>query len=129
MNEAAAWLRIREDTSASAPPSLTDDEVESLVSFARRSDRYGLAPSDDGWTPTYNLNAAIARGWRIKAGKVAGKFDFSTDGQAFSRSQQHQMCLEMADRYARKANGTISFGLTTGLGVGCTDIAGNVNCG
>lgn len=54
----------------------------------------------DTWVPTWDLNTAAAEGWRRKAAKVAGAFDFSTDGQSFSRSRMHAHCLEMARMYA-----------------------------
>jgi len=59
------------------------------------------------WAPTYDLNAAAAEGWRWKAAKVAGSFDFSTDQQDFSRSQMVEMCLAMADRYQKKVTASI----------------------
>lgn len=63
-----------------------------------------------GWSPTYNLNAAAAEGWRWKAGKVAGKFDFATDQQIFNRKDMNEMCLAMADRYAKRVSGSIRIG-------------------
>jgi hypothetical protein len=127
MDAALAWSRLRDMVQASSAPSLSDAEVESLLHQARRADTYGLAPNATGWTPSYNLNAAAAEGWRRKAGKVAGEFDFSTDGQSFSRSQQYRACLDMAAQYARKASASVS--LAGGGSYACTDIAGNVNSG
>lgn len=65
------------------------------------------------WTPTYDLNAAAAEGWRWKAAKVAGEFDFNTDQQDFSRSQKHAACLAMAEHYQKRVSGSIKVG--TGL--------------
>lgn len=58
----------------------------------------GLAP----WSPTWDLNAAAAEGWRWKAAKVSARYDFDGDGQRFSRSQLLKHCLAMAGEYARK---------------------------
>jgi hypothetical protein len=63
------------------------------------------------WWPSYSLDAAAAMGWRIKAGKVATRYGFMTDGQQFSRQQMHAMCLSMAQTYERRCSGTIQVGL------------------
>lgn len=60
------------------------------------------------WLPSWDLDAAAAEGWRRKAAKVVASFDFTTGDQQFSRSQMHAMCLEMADRYARRGAGTLT---------------------
>jgi len=59
------------------------------------------------WSPTYDLNAAAAEGWRWKAAKVAGEFDFNTDQQSFTRSDKHAQCLAMAAHYAKRVTGSI----------------------
>lgn len=58
----------------------------------------GLAP----WTPTFDLNAAAAEGWRWKAGKVAAVYSYSIEGQSAQRAQMHAQCLEQAARYAKR---------------------------
>ena len=65
--------------------------------------------ADGAWTPTYDLHAAAAEGWRWKAGKIADRFDFSTDQQSFDKSQQFKHCMEMAAFYDARA-GTSVFG-------------------
>lgn len=59
------------------------------------------------WAPTFDLNAAAAEGWRIKAGKAAGGFDFAEDGQSFSRSQIVAHCRAMADTFKTGTAGTL----------------------
>jgi hypothetical protein len=54
------------------------------------------------WSPTWDLNAAAAKGWQIKAGKVASRFDFTTDGQSFQRAQMLDHCRSMERSYRRK---------------------------
>lgn len=54
------------------------------------------------WSPTYDLNAAAAEGWRLKAGRVAGRFDFTTDGQTFQRGQLLAHCRDMERTYRRR---------------------------
>jgi len=59
------------------------------------------------WSPTYDLNAAAAEGWRWKAAKVAGEFDFGTDQQQFDRTGKHAQCLAMAEHYQKRVSGSI----------------------
>ena len=60
------------------------------------------------WQPTYDLNAAAAMGWEIKAASVASRFTFSADGQTYNRSEIHAACLMQADRYRRRKSGTVT---------------------
>lgn len=57
------------------------------------------------YDPTWDLNAAAAEGWRIKAGKVAGRYNFTTDGQQFARAQMLAHCRQMEKMYRRKITG------------------------
>ena len=54
------------------------------------------------WTPTFDLNAAAAAGWALKAGKAAGRFSFTTDGQTFQRGQVISACHKMERMYRRR---------------------------
>lgn len=108
ISETDARSRLDSMLQSASEPLLTQAEVEALLVEAKRADADGLAPSDTGWTPTWDLNAAAAEGWRRKAGKVAGRFDVTVDGDALRRSQMFSACLVMADRYARKISGVVS---------------------
>jgi len=63
------------------------------------------------WKPTWDLNAAAAKGWELKAGKAAGRFDFGTDGQTFQRSQVVAHCNRMAGIYRRKVTASAPVGV------------------
>lgn len=63
------------------------------------------------WTPTYNLKAAAAEGWRLKAGKVASHYAISADGASAQRQQMYEHCLRMAEQFSR--GGLSSVLLTT----------------
>ncbi len=63
------------------------------------------------WQPTYDFNAMAAAGWETKAALIANRFTFATDGQTFNRSQQHAMCLTMADRYRNRLTGSAQIGM------------------
>lgn len=102
MDEARARRLLETMLAWDQVPALTTDEVDDLVVIAKRIDASGLAPDAADWTETWDLNSAAAEGWRWKAAKVAGSFDFVTDSQRFDRSQIAAMCLDMADRYRRR---------------------------
>jgi hypothetical protein len=118
--------RVKAMVAATEDPTLTDDEVEALLPLARRADIYGFPPSDNSWTPTYDLSAAAAEGWRRKAGKVAGLYRFSVDNQSFDRQQIHDMCLAMAAQYKRGAACSVS---VAPVNPWYPDVIGNVNVG
>lgn len=59
------------------------------------------------WGPTWDLNAAAAKGWEWKAAKAAALFSFGTDGQQFSRGQIHAHCVEMAGMFRRRRASSI----------------------
>lgn len=66
--------------------------------------------TEDGaalWVPTFALAPSIARGWKLKASKVAGAYDFATDDQRFSRSQVYRAMLEMAKFWANASAGSL----------------------
>lgn len=69
----------------------------------------GALAANDDWTATYDLNAAAADIWAEKAATLAGGFDFSTDGQSFSRSQAYQFAMTQSRYFrARRSKKTIT---------------------
>ena len=52
------------------------------------------------WVETWDMHRAAADVWSEKAAVLASKFDFSTDGQSFQRSQLYQQACQQA-RYHR----------------------------
>lgn len=93
--------RIARFTNATEYPELDADDLDELVMLARRSDADGVHFSDTDWTPTYDVYAAAALGWEIKAGKAAGDFRFAEDGQSFSREQVFEHCMQMAKTFRK----------------------------
>ena len=84
--------------------AIKQDEPESdsgfLASYIERyplNDATGKAPGDDGWSPTYDLNAAAADLWAEKASTVAYEFDFSWQGGSYARTGK----MEHAQRQER----------------------------
>jgi hypothetical protein len=82
-------------------PVLDGDTIDTLLEDAKIRDRTGLYPDDNGYTTTYNLNVAAARGWRLKAARVAADYDLDVDGKGLNRSQMVDQFLTMASAYAK----------------------------
>lgn len=110
MTEGEALARLRRMTDASAEPVLSDDDLNDCLAISRLADAAGLPPTDPAWTPTYDLNRGAAEGWRRKAAKLAMRYDFSADGQTFSRSQAMAHCERMAEHYRRRIAATVPVG-------------------
>lgn len=68
--------------------------------FTFSADQAGKALYLDG--RSFDLNGAAADGWRERAAKQAGNFDFGVDGAQFRRSQWFTHCMQMATHYARQ---------------------------
>ena len=84
----------------------TADYTRGVVTFS--SDQSGKTFYWTGFA--YDLDAAAADIWRMKASHVAGLVDFSTDGHSVKRSQQAQAYLNMANYYQSRS---ASEGVTT----------------
>lgn len=76
----------------------TADYIRGIFTFA--ADTGGTAYYLDG--RSFDMNRAAAAGWRERASKLAGDFDFGADGSTFKRSQWFQHCMQMAAYYERQ---------------------------
>jgi hypothetical protein len=104
MTEAEAKTQLESMVASAEVPELADAEVDQLVTSAKRHDNAGLAPGVDGWVPTFNLAAAAAEGWRWKAAKVAGDYDFTIEDEGTDQSQVHRHCLQAAAAQQEEAD-------------------------
>ena len=77
----------------------TMDYARGVATFA--TDQAGKVYWWSGFA--YDLDAAAADIWRMKASHVAGLVDFSTDGHSVKRSQQAQQYLTMANYYQQRS--------------------------
>ena len=92
-----------EDTSGTVVPTAID-YARGIVTFS--TDQSGKSFYWSGFA--YDLYAAAADIWRMKASHVAGLVDFSTDGHSIKRSQQAQQYLDMSLYYQqRSTNGGV----------------------
>ena len=100
IDEARALLSVR--VAANTEPALDAVAIEALLAGARRADSAGFAPSDAAWTPTWDLNAAAAEGWRWKAARAVGNVDVTAEGLSLSRSQLVAQCERQAEFWRRR---------------------------
>lgn len=87
-----------EDT-AGTVTGYTADYTRGIVTFS--TDQSGKMFYWSGFA--YDLDAAAADIWRMKASHVAGLVDFTTDGHSIKRSQQAQAYLNMAGYYQQRS--------------------------
>lgn len=107
MTESEALDKLALMVLADEDPALDAAQVADCLTHARRPDADDLDVTDAGWTPTWDLDAAAAEGWRRKAGIAAARFSFAEDGQRFDRAQIYAHCLGQAEQYARRSMGAI----------------------
>jgi len=81
----------------------TMDYAAGIASFA--DDTTGSSVMMYGWT--YDLDAAAADMWRMKAANAAALYDFSTDNHSMKRSQYMKHCREMAEYYASQGGAQV----------------------
>lgn len=108
MTEAEALARLERMTAASEEPALSSEELADLLGLSEIADSNGVAPGQDGWSPTWDLNRGAAEGWQWKAAKVASRFDFQADGASYHREQVMQNCERLAGSYRRKITSDVS---------------------
>jgi hypothetical protein len=93
-------------TAWNTDPALTEDELEETLAAAALQDANGLAPLHEEWTPTYDLNAAAAAAWLIKASRAASLVDEPTAGMVTSKIFDN--CRTMARLFAGKRVTSVS---------------------
>lgn len=83
-------------------PILDADTITSLLERSLAVDKNGRYPGMTDYETTYDLHAAAARGWRMKASIVAASYDLNVDGKGLTRSQMIDQFLRMAREHARQ---------------------------
>lgn len=105
MNESDALDRLGDLCPIDEEPTLTDAQLARCLALGRVEDADGLLPGEDDYTPTYSergVYLAAREAWILKKARAAGRFDFTTDGQTFRRSQVADHCDEMIRRMNAK---------------------------
>jgi hypothetical protein len=99
--------KLKKLTAWDTDPALTEAELNELLADASLEDKEGRAPLHLEWTPTYDLNAAAATGWLIKAGRASSTTE--TEPESFYvTSKIFDNCCRMAKLYRAKTNTSLS---------------------
>lgn len=107
MTEDQALARLERMLAADVDPILSADEMSDLLDLAKREDSAGLAPSEDDWEPTFDLDYAAAEGWRWKAGRTVPRYGVTLDTESLQRQQVYAHCISQANHYAKRIIGNI----------------------
>ena len=105
MNEDAALNRLGDLCPIDEEPTLSEAQLERCLALGAVEDADGLLPGEDDYTPTYSdrgVYLAAREAWILKKARAASRFDFTTDGQSFRRSQVADHCDEMIRRMNAK---------------------------
>lgn len=94
-------------TASDSEPVLAVEDLEQLLADSGRPDAEGRPPTDLNWTPTYDLNAAAAEGWRWKAARAGELTAVDLDGTKLSAEQIFDHCERMIGVYSRRVNATL----------------------
>jgi hypothetical protein len=97
--------KLKKMVASSSEPALTDGEIDELLIEAGVEDPAGRPPPDEDWSPTYDLNAAAAQGWLIKAARAAATVDEPTAGVVTSRIFEN--CRAMARLYSSRRKSSV----------------------
>lgn len=98
--------KLKKMTAWDTEPALTETEVGELLDSASIADANGASPQNDDWLPGYDLNAAAANGWLIKAGRSANTT--ATDPDSLNvASKIFDNCMQMAKLYSNKRRGAV----------------------
>lgn len=89
-------------------PSLSNDELQSLLDQFSLADSDGYTLADAEWVPTYDLRAAARQGWKLKMGKAAELQSTDLDGDRMSANQIFDHCERMMQRYSGTASPSMS---------------------
>lgn len=103
MADSAAKIRLKAMTAWASEPTLSEQEIDALLDQYSLEDADGLAPSDVGWIPTYNLRAAAKEGWTWKMGRCADLVSTDLDGDRMSSNQLFDHCQTMVRKYSGTA--------------------------
>jgi len=93
--------KLKKLTASAEEPELTDAEIDELLAASSVADGEGNLPESEDWSPTYDIAAAAAEGWMIKAARVASTTETDPDSLNVT-SRVFENCIRMAGIYSRK---------------------------
>lgn len=98
----APLARLRPLVASDTPPVLSHDELVLCLADAAVMDADGNLPAGTLWAGAWDINAAAAAAWEMKAAQLADVMDYSVDGASFSRSQQFEQAMRMRAHYGQR---------------------------
>lgn len=104
----AALDELKLITAWDSAPALTEAELNATLARSALPDESGVLPSASGWVPTYDLNAAAAEAWLIKAARASPTVEVDPPGSGIYTSKVFENCRAMARIYAGKRNSTVA---------------------
>jgi len=102
-----AVTMVAEYSAADEFPEISQAALEQIVHRCARVDAHDRLPTNPMWEETYDVYAATATVFEVKAARVANRFDFSTDGQQLNRSQMAAHFMAMAKMWRARTAGVI----------------------
>lgn len=84
-------------------PVLNENEIATCLIQSAVPDADGLYLDSEDWTPTYDMNRAAAKAWRMKAAKVAAMYSVTVEGRELNRGQMIDNFLRQASEFAKLA--------------------------
>lgn len=103
-----ALEKLKRMTAWTTEPALSENDLEGLLAAAALEDANGLAPLNEEWTPTYDLNAAAAQAWLTKAARASALVEVDPPGSGIVTSKVFENCRAMARVYAVKRKVTVT---------------------
>ena len=94
--------KLKKLTAWETSPTLSDGEIDELLDAAGVMDAAGAAPGSEGWLATYDLNAAAAAGWLLKAARASALTEAGAEGSGIVTSKVFDNCRAMARIFAGK---------------------------
>lgn len=98
--------KLKKITAWTTEPELTDGEIDELLAQSGLVDSEGNGPEAEAWSPTYDLNAAAAAGWMIKAGRAASTTEAAPDS-VYVTAKVFDNCVRMAKLYSAKRSADV----------------------
>lgn len=83
-------------------PVITEDELQQILVLGKRKDINGIYPDEENYIETIDHNWCIAEGFKIKAAKASGSYQFKNESLELHREQIITNCLKMVSEYSKK---------------------------
>jgi hypothetical protein len=103
VTEEQARARLVLFADAGSEPILAPEDTETLLDMARRVDKDGIEPAEASWTPTWDINYAIAQAWLLKASRLPNRYLFMSGGKMYSRNQFYEHCMELYRTFLKRS--------------------------